>query len=76
MAERYQAWGARVQGDPRDRFLDLLMARLAPGGRVLDLGCGAGLPSTLRLSERFDVTGVDVSAEQLRRAARTCRRPS
>jgi cyclopropane fatty-acyl-phospholipid synthase-like methyltransferase len=69
MAERYAAWGAGVQGDPRDRFLDQLMARLPPGGRVLDLGCGSGLPSTLRLVERFDVTGVDISAEQLRRAA-------
>jgi cyclopropane fatty-acyl-phospholipid synthase-like methyltransferase len=69
MAERFAAWGARVQGDPRDRFLDLLMARLPQGGRVLDLGCGSGLPSTLRLAERFEVTGVDVSAEQLRRAA-------
>jgi cyclopropane fatty-acyl-phospholipid synthase-like methyltransferase len=68
MAERYGAWGARVLGDPRDRFLDLLTARLPEGGRVLDLGCGAGLPSTLRLCERFDVTGVDISAEQLRRA--------
>jgi cyclopropane fatty-acyl-phospholipid synthase-like methyltransferase len=70
MAERYAAWGARVQGDPRDRFLDLLMVRLPQGGRVLDLGCGAGLPSTLRLSERFEVTGVDISAEQLRLARR------
>jgi cyclopropane fatty-acyl-phospholipid synthase-like methyltransferase len=69
MAERFAAWGARVQGDPRDRFLDLLMARLPQCGRVLDLGCGSGLPSTLRLAERFQVTGVDVSAEQLRRAA-------
>jgi cyclopropane fatty-acyl-phospholipid synthase-like methyltransferase len=68
MAERYQAWGAAVQGDPRDRFLDLVMSRLADAARVLDLGCGQGVPSTLRLAERFEVTGVDVSAEQLRRA--------
>jgi cyclopropane fatty-acyl-phospholipid synthase-like methyltransferase len=68
MAERYQAWGAGVKGDPRDRFLDLVMSRLADGARMLDLGCGQGLPSTARLAERFQVTGVDVSAEQLRRA--------
>jgi SAM-dependent methyltransferase len=59
MAERYQAWGAAVQGDPRDRFLDLVMSRLADAARVLDLGCGQGVPSTLRLAERFEVTGVD-----------------
>jgi cyclopropane fatty-acyl-phospholipid synthase-like methyltransferase len=68
MAERYQAWGAGVKGDPRDRFLDLVMSRLADGARMLDLGCGQGLPSTARLAERFQVTGVDISAEQLRHA--------
>jgi SAM-dependent methyltransferase len=70
MADRYQQWGARVQGDPRDRFLDQLEARLPDGGRVLDLGCGQGLPSTVRLAERFQVTAVDISREQLRRARR------
>ena len=37
---------------------------------MVDLGCGAGVPTTARLAERFAVTGVDVSAEQLRRARR------
>jgi cyclopropane fatty-acyl-phospholipid synthase-like methyltransferase len=32
---------------------------------VLDLGCGAGVPITRALAERFDVTGVDISSEQL-----------
>ena len=27
-----------------------------PGGRVLDLGCGAGVPSTRRLAESFSKT--------------------
>ena len=37
---------------------------------MLDLGCGAGLPSTLRLAERFDVVGVDVSERQIELARR------
>jgi ubiquinone/menaquinone biosynthesis C-methylase UbiE len=43
------------------------MARsLPPGAPVLDLGCGAGIPATLRLAQQgFAVTGVDISDRQL-----------
>jgi cyclopropane fatty-acyl-phospholipid synthase-like methyltransferase len=41
---------------------------LHDGARVLELGCGAGAPDTQRLAARFQVTGVDVSAEQVCRA--------
>jgi SAM-dependent methyltransferase len=37
-------------------------------GRVLDLGCGCGIPDTALLSERFEVTGVDISDVQIERA--------
>ena len=37
---------------------------------MLELGCGAGEPCTRMLAERFEVTGVDISAEQLSRARR------
>ena len=47
---------------------DLLAARLSPGARVLDVGCGAGVPVARALAERFAVTGVDISAEQIQRA--------
>lgn len=42
--------------------------RLPAGARVLDLGCGAGIPSTQELARRFDVVGVDISGAQLERA--------
>ncbi|MEA2576202.1 MAG: hypothetical protein QOH93_3500 [Chloroflexia bacterium] len=45
--------------------LIVLTTDLPDGAKVLDLGCGAGVPSTQFLSRRFDVTGVDVSAHQL-----------
>jgi SAM-dependent methyltransferase len=48
--------------------LDLLMGRLSPGARILDVGCGAGVPVAQRLAERFHVTGVDISGEQIRLA--------
>jgi len=60
----------------RDRRLDArqlsllqdLADHLHQGARVLDAGCGAGVPITRWLSERFRVIGVDISEEQIRLA--------
>jgi SAM-dependent methyltransferase len=68
MAERHLEWIARIEGDPRERFLSELLARLPATGTALDLGCGAGVPTTGRLADRFAVTGVDISDHQLRLA--------
>jgi len=67
LAPRFGDWMARVEGDPWERFLEQLADHLEPGARVLDLGCGNG-QKTARLAGRFDVTGVDLSEEQLRLA--------
>ena len=48
--------------------LDLLSERLDDDASVLDIGCGAGVPITRRLAERFAVTGVDISSEMIRLA--------
>jgi SAM-dependent methyltransferase len=66
IAERYRAW--TKDSPARLAFLDLLIGRLEPGSRVIELGCGAGEPVTRRLSELHDVVAVDVSTEQLRLA--------
>nr|WP_166640188.1 class I SAM-dependent methyltransferase [Amycolatopsis sp. SID8362] len=63
-------WSARIEDDPRMRFLGELTGRLPDGSRVLDLGCGAGVPCTAVLAERHDVVGVDLSATQLELARR------
>jgi cyclopropane fatty-acyl-phospholipid synthase-like methyltransferase len=53
------------------RYLPALIEGLAPGERVLDLGCGAGLPIAARLSDAgLRVVGVDSSIEMLRLARR------
>lgn len=45
--------------------------RLAPGLRVLDLGCGTGVPTAGMLAESgLDVVGIDVSTEMLTLARR------
>ncbi|HMQ63008.1 MAG TPA: class I SAM-dependent methyltransferase [Flavilitoribacter sp.] len=42
-------------------------ARLAPGARILDLGCGCGIPNAEYMSQRgFSVTGIDAAAEMIR----------
>jgi SAM-dependent methyltransferase len=54
---RYAGWTAELAG------------RLPPGARVVDLGCGAGIPATRELAGHgLQVLGVDFSAVQLRRA--------
>jgi cyclopropane fatty-acyl-phospholipid synthase-like methyltransferase len=68
IGERFAEWRDRIVGDPRRAWEDDLVSRLRDGARVLELGCGAGVPDTQRLATRFQVTGVDVSAEQVRRA--------
>ena len=65
LGTRFQEWQAAISDDPRDRVQAEYMARLPKGAQVLDLGCGAGIPSTLALSASFDVVGVDVSERQL-----------
>jgi SAM-dependent methyltransferase len=46
------------------------LAQLAPGGHVLDAGCGHGNPVIARLlNQGFQVTGSDISPEMLARAA-------
>ncbi len=55
---KYKAW------------VDELSEHLQDGAKVLDLGCGNGIPSTQLLAESFHVTGVDISPVQIERAKR------
>jgi SAM-dependent methyltransferase len=67
LADDFGEWMARVEGDPWERYLEKLAARLQAGARVLDLGCG-NAEKIARLADRFDVVGVDISEQQLRLA--------
>ena len=49
-------------------WLGRLAPRLADGARVLDLGCGCGVPVAQELAKRCAVTGVDLSPVQIARA--------
>lgn len=65
IAETFLAWAQRGSSVVRERYLQALRTQLPDGARVLDLGCGAGVPVARRLAERFDVTGVDISRRQI-----------
>ena len=57
--ERYKGW------------VDELAQLIPPPARVLDLGCGAGVPATKLMTDKgFDVLGLDISAVQIERARR------
>lgn len=68
IAETYATWNAGLVSAERERLTAHLIEQLPAGALVLDLGCGNGLPSTRQLAERLQVTGVDASEAQLKRA--------
>ena len=47
------------------KILPEFTSRVTKGGKILDVGCGGGLPFTKYLSEQFDVIGIDISDKQI-----------
>jgi SAM-dependent methyltransferase len=68
LAARYAQWADRVTPPLREHYAEVLSARLPPGARVLELGCGPGVPVARMLSRRFAVVGVDISQQMVRLA--------
>ena len=64
--------------DARDQwksipYLGRLLARLRPGSRILDVGCGSGIPIDSYLTEKgHEVIGIDISPRQVELGRRTC----
>jgi trans-aconitate methyltransferase len=72
VAEAWQAARQAARDHFRERrFLDALTTPLRPGARVLDVGCGCGVPTAAYLDgQGFRVTGLDASARLLELARR------
>jgi len=49
-------------------WLSLLDPHLASGCDVLEIGCGCGLPAGRLLADKYNLTGIDISPVQIRRA--------
>lgn len=76
--ERYRA-GAFAERLHPSALLEAWVNRLPNGcgrssGRALDLACGAGRNSLFLARHGFEVTGIDVSSEGLKRAAASAER--
>ena len=65
---QYAEVAAKSLTRQRRKYTDVLLDRLPQGAEVLDLGCGAGVPTTRELARSFRVTGVDISWRQVARA--------
>ena len=64
----HQYLATRTKDSDAVRLLGDFIELLAPTAKVLDAGCGAGIPITQRLAQRFDVIGVDFSETQIKLA--------
>ena len=66
IADEYLASRTKKSSDVA--LLDEFAKYLGPNTKVLDAGCGAGIPVAKILSEQFEVTGVDFSERQVQLA--------
>ena len=64
----YRETNYDIANSPYKAWLVELTSRLNKGDRILDLGCGCGVPVACILAEQFAVTGVDISPVQIERA--------
>jgi len=66
IAPKYLAWSGPRPTATRQAYIERLANLLPTGARVLELGCGAGVPATqLLVAHELIVTGVDISAAQI-----------
>ena len=68
LAPRYDAWSASIVPDVRREWAAKLEAFVGPGERVVELGCGTGVPVGRLLAARNDYAGFDASPGMLAQA--------
>ena len=69
IADRFQEWNAAQRIEERSRYVQILLDHAQRGMRLLDLGCGQGVPITKQLADRYRVTAVDMSIANAKSAA-------
>lgn len=57
------------------KYLQQLIKYLPKNAKILDLGCGAGVPvDDILIKAGYEVTGLDISKEQIKLARKNCPR--
>lgn len=67
-ADAFASWQREITGWSRLERVEELLDLLPDRPDVLELGSGAGVRSTRMLAGRSHLTGIDISAEQVRRS--------
>lgn len=67
-ADAFASWQRQIAGWNRQGRVDELLMLLPDRPDVLELGSGAGVDATRLLARRSNLTGIDISIEQVRRA--------
>jgi len=70
IGDRYGRHASISRTAEREHYLQVLFDLVPRGSPTLDVGCGNGIPMTVRLAERYEVTGIDISNRQVERARR------
>ncbi len=65
MAGDYGRFSRYMEGNARDFYERL---NVAPGCRLLDVGCGSGEPALMAAKDGLEVTGVDIASNLVERA--------
>src|SRR5262245_7314094 len=68
LASRFDEWSAQIEPDVRAEWGSKVDGYIRAGERVIELGCGTGVPVGRLLSDRYAYTGVDTSQGMLARA--------
>ena len=68
LADQWERRSASGGPDLRSSWARKLERFARAGERIIELGCGTGVPVGWMLSSRYDYVGVDASAEMLNRA--------
>jgi len=68
ISENYRDWAQTVRLEEREKYSSYVINNVPHGTHILELGSGAGKPTTQHLAARFRVTGVDISGKQIQLA--------